>query len=94
MVLADGRFVTASAKENDDLFWAIRGGGGNFGVVTSFEFRLYPVSIVQFGPTFWPLEQAADVLKFYRELILTAPEEEWDSLPFSRFLPHPAPCGR
>jgi FAD/FMN-containing dehydrogenase len=75
LVLADGRFVTASAKENDDLFWAIRGGGGNFGVVTSFEFRLYPVSIVQFGPTFWPLEQAADVLKAYRKFILTAPEE-------------------
>jgi hypothetical protein len=75
MVLADGRFVTASAKENDDLFWAIRGGGGNCGVVTSFEFRLYPVSTVQFGPTFWPLEQAADVLKSYREFVLTAPEE-------------------
>ena len=63
MVLADGRFVTASARENEDLFWATRGGGGNFGVVTSFEFRLHPVSTVQFGPTFWPLEQAADVLK-------------------------------
>ena len=75
MVLADGRFVTASARENEDLFWAIRGGGGNFGVVTSFEFRLHPVSTVQFGPTFWPLEQAADVLKSYREFILTAPEE-------------------
>jgi FAD binding domain/Berberine and berberine like len=75
MVLADGRFVTASASQNDDLFWAIRGGGGNFGVVTSFEFRLHPVSTVQFGPTFWPLEQAADVLKFYRKFILTAPEE-------------------
>lgn len=75
MVLADGRFVTASAGENDDLFWAIRGGGGNFGVVTSFEFQLHPVSAVQFGPTFWPLEQAANVLKFYREFILTAPEE-------------------
>jgi len=74
MVLADGRFVTASTKENDDLFWAVRGGGGNFGVVTSFEFRLHPVSTVQFGPTFWPTEQAADVLRFYREFILTAPE--------------------
>jgi hypothetical protein len=75
MVLADGRFVTASAKENDDLFWAVRGGGGNFGVVTSFEFRLHPVSTVQFGPTFWSIEQATDVMKSYREFILTAPEE-------------------
>jgi FAD/FMN-containing dehydrogenase len=75
MVLADGRFVTANANENVDLFWAVRGGGGNFGVVTSFEFRLHPVSTVQFGPTFWPLEQAADVLKSYRKFILTAPEE-------------------
>ena len=74
MVLADGRFITANARENDDLFWAVRGGGGNFGVVTSFEFRLHPVSTVQFGPTFWPLEQAADVLKSYREFIVSAPE--------------------
>jgi hypothetical protein len=75
MVLADGRFATASSQENSDLFWAVRGGGGNFGVVTSFEFRLHPVSMVHFGPTFWPLEQAADVLKSYRQFILTAPEE-------------------
>ena len=75
MVLADGSFVTASANENSDLFWAVRGGGGNFGVVTSFEFRLHPVSMVQFGPTFWPLEEAADVLSAYREFILTAPED-------------------
>jgi len=75
VVLADGRFVTANAKENEDLFWAVRGGGGNFGVVTSFEFRLHPVSTVQFGPTFWPLEQAADVLKVYRKFIQTAPED-------------------
>jgi len=75
VVLADGRFVTASALENSDLFWAVRGGGGNFSVVTSFEFRLHPVSTVQFGPTFWPLEQAADVLKSYRQFILAAPEE-------------------
>ena len=74
IVLADGSFVTASAEENSDLFWAVRGGGGNFGVVTSFEFRLHPVSMVNFGPTFWPLEQAADVLRAYRRFILDAPE--------------------
>lgn len=75
MVLADGRFVTANAKENNDLFWAVRGGGGNFGVVTSFEFRLHPVSTVQFGPTFWPLEQSGHVLKAYREFILSLRED-------------------
>jgi len=74
MVLADGQFVTANANENSDLFWAVRGGGGNFGVVTSFEFRLHPVSMVNFGPTFWPLEQAADVLRAYRKFIVDAPE--------------------
>ena len=75
MVLADGRFVTASSDENPDLFWAVRGGGGNFGVITSFEFRLQPVDTVQFGPTFWPLEQAANVLTAYRDFIKKAPEE-------------------
>ncbi len=74
MVLADGSFVTANEKQNADLFWAIRGGGGNFGVVTSFEFRLHPVSVVQFGPTFWPLEEAATVLRSYRDFIQKAPE--------------------
>ena len=74
MVLADGSFVTANSKENSDLFWAVRGGGGNFGVVTSFEFRLHPVNFVQFGPTFWPLEDAASVLKAYRDFIKKAPE--------------------
>ncbi len=57
-VLADGSFVTASSEENPDLFWAVRGGGGNFGVITSFEFRLHPVNMVHFGPTFWPLDEA------------------------------------
>ena len=75
VVLADGRFVTADASQNSDLFWAVRGGGGNFGVVTSFEYRLHPVSTVHFGPTFWPLEQAADVLRAYRQFILDAPRE-------------------
>jgi len=75
MVLADGSFVSASAKENADLFWAVRGGGGNFGVVTSFEFRLHPVKMVYFGPTFWPTEETATVLRAYRDFIKSAPEE-------------------
>jgi UDP-N-acetylenolpyruvoylglucosamine reductase len=75
VVLADGRFVTASANENEDLFWAVRGGGGNFGVVTSFEFRLHSLSTVVAGPTLWPLERAAEVMKWYRDFIPKAPAE-------------------
>ena len=75
VVLADGRFVVASADENSDLFWAIRGGGGNFGVVTSFLFQAHPVRIVCAGPMLWELDQAADIMKWYREFIVQAPEE-------------------
>jgi FAD/FMN-containing dehydrogenase len=75
LVLADGSFVTASAEENSDLYWAIRGGGGNFGVVVSFLFRAHPVSTVCAGPMLWPLDQAAKVMKWYREFIVRAPEE-------------------
>ncbi len=75
MVLADGRFVNASADSNPELFWAVRGGGGNFGVVTSFKFRLHPVSIVYGGPMLWPLERGAEVMRYWRDLILNAPEE-------------------
>jgi hypothetical protein len=75
VVLADGRFVTASGKENEDLFWALRGGGGNFGVVTSFEFRLHALGTVVAGPTLWPLDRAAEVMKWYREFIVKAPPE-------------------
>jgi FAD/FMN-containing dehydrogenase len=75
MVLADGSFVTANAKEHADLFWAVRGGGGNFGVVTSFLFQLHPISTVYGGPIFWPMDQAADLLAFWRDFILSAPEE-------------------
>jgi len=75
VVLADGRFVTANAKEHTDLFWAVRGGGGNFGVVTSFLFKLHPVSTVYGGPMIWPLEQASELLKFWRDFITTAPED-------------------
>ncbi|HZD32647.1 MAG TPA: FAD-binding oxidoreductase [Candidatus Angelobacter sp.] len=75
VVLADGSFVTADSRENADLFWAVRGGGGNFGVITSFEFRAHPVHTVNFGPTFWPQEQAATVLTAYRDFIQQAPED-------------------
>jgi FAD/FMN-containing dehydrogenase len=75
VVLADGRLVTASARENPDLFWAVRGGGGNFGVVTSFQFRLHPVDRVYGGPMLWPMERAAEVQKLWRDFILKAPEE-------------------
>ena len=75
VVLADGSFVTASAEENQDLYWAVRGGGGNFGVVTSFLYRLHPVKMVSAGPTFWPLDQAPQVMKAYREFITQAPED-------------------
>ncbi|MBM2846131.1 MAG: FAD-binding oxidoreductase [Bacteroidetes bacterium] len=75
VVLADGRFVTASAEKNQDLFWAIRGGGGNFGVVTSFLFRLHPIHTDYAGPTLYEMSEAAKVMAWYREFILKAPED-------------------
>ncbi|WP_119068115.1 FAD-binding oxidoreductase [Rubrobacter indicoceani] len=75
MVLADGSFVQANADENEDLFWAVRGGGGNFGVVTSFEFRLHPIRKVIGGPTLWTLDQAPEVMRWYRDFIANAPED-------------------
>lgn len=75
MVLANGRFVTASADENADLFWAVRGGGGNFGVVTSFLFKGQPVSTVYGGPMIWPLEMAADLIPFWQDIILNGPDD-------------------
>jgi FAD/FMN-containing dehydrogenase len=75
VVTADGRLVKASEAENQDLFWAIRGGGGNFGVVTSFEFRLHPVATVYAGLRFFEIDEAANVLRFYREFIADAPPE-------------------
>src|SRR5881392_136774 len=75
IVLANGGFITASATNHADLFWAVRGGGGNFGVVTSFLYQLHPISTVYGGPIFWPMEQATDLLKFWRNFISNAPEE-------------------
>lgn len=75
VVLADGSFVTASEDENADLFWALRGGGGNFGVVTSFLFRLHPVETVVAGPMFWPLDKLEPTMRWYREWLPEAPED-------------------
>jgi len=76
MVTAEGEFVKASEKENADLFWGVRGAGGNFGIVTEFEFELNPLGPnVLAGPIFWPMEQSASVLRFYRDWIAEAPDE-------------------
>ena len=76
IVTADGRLLTANTRENEDLFWGIRGGGGNFGIVTSFEYRLHPVGpIILAGMLLYPLDQARDVLAFYRDYSLHTPDE-------------------
>ncbi len=75
IVTANGDLVTASDDENPDLFWAIRGGGGNFGVVTSFTFKLHPIDTVYGGPIFFPASESADILAFYRDFVKSAPRE-------------------
>jgi FAD/FMN-containing dehydrogenase len=92
VVTADGRVVNASKRENEDLFWAIRGGGGNFGVVTSFDFQLHPVREIYGGPMLYELSDAATVLKFYRDFIRDAPEQlggfpAWQIAPPLPFIP-------
>jgi hypothetical protein len=73
VVLADGRLVTARATQNEDLFWALRGGGGNFGVATSFLYKAHPVSVVYGGPIFWELKDAPRIMKWYRQFLPQAP---------------------
>jgi hypothetical protein len=76
LVTAEGEFVKASVTENPDLFWGVRGGGGNFGIVTEFEFRLNPLGpTVLAGPVFWPMEESPKVLRFYRDWVAEAPDE-------------------
>lgn len=92
VVLADGRQVTASDYQNEDLFWALRGGGGNFGVVTSFEFQLHDVGDISGGPLFYSFEDAKTVLEGYREFIAVAPEAlgcffGWQIAPDLPFIP-------
>src|SRR5207248_686102 len=86
VVLADGRCVRASTDANEDLFWAVRGGGGNFGVVTEFTFRAHPVSDVVGGPTFWAIEQTDEILSAYREFLPKLPRNAtgffcWHTVP-------------
>jgi len=92
VVTADGRVLKASERENEDLFWALRGGGGNFGVVTAFEYGLHPVKEIYGGPMLFELSDAATVLKFYRDFIEEAPEHlggfpAWQIAPPLPFIP-------
>ena len=89
VVLADGRLVHASDEENPDLFWALRGGGGNFGVVTSLLFQVHPVDTVHAGPTFWPMEQAETVLRWYRDFLPNAPRDLYGFFAFLTVPPGP-----
>ena len=92
VVTADGRLLHANEEENSDLFWAIRGGGGNFGVLTNLEYRLHPVEMIYGGPMFFEVEAARDVLSLYREFIADAPEQfggffGWQIAPPLPFIP-------
>jgi FAD/FMN-containing dehydrogenase len=89
MVLADGRFVSANAKENSDLFWAVRGGGGNFGVVTSFLFKAHPVHTDYAGPMLWPMEEAPEMMRWYRDFIVKAPKDVYGFFAFLTVPPGP-----
>jgi hypothetical protein len=90
VVTADGQFVRASEEENADLFWGLRGGGGNFGIVTEFEFRLNPVGPMVFaGPIVWAMEDSPKVLRFYREWIREVPDELTTIVTHRRVMPAP-----
>ena len=102
VVLADGRFVTASAKDNADLFWALLGGGGNYGVVTSFLFQAYPVSTVYGGLMLWTFDKTAEVMRWYCDLMTNASEDLYGwlgtltvppALPFPESLHGQKACG-
>ncbi len=91
MVTANGELVKASDSENPDLFWGIRGAGGNFGIVTEFTFRLNPVGpIVLAGPIFWPMDESGQVLRFYRDWITDAPDDLTTIVVHRRIPPLPA----
>ena len=101
MVLADGSFVTVNEKQHPDLFWAIRGGGGNFGIVTSFLFQAHDVDMVYGGPTLWPVEKIEEIMPWFQDFLEKAPEElngfiatlEIPGPPFPESLHHKKFCG-
>lgn len=101
MVLADGSFVTVNDQDHTDLFWAIRGGGGNFGIVTAFKFKAHPVKMIYGGPTLWPIEEADRIMEWYHRFIHQTPEElngfvatmEIPGPPFPEALHHKRFCG-
>ncbi|UCH65262.1 MAG: FAD-binding oxidoreductase [Ignavibacterium sp.] len=88
MVLADGSFVTANKDENADLYWAVRGGGGNFGIITSFLFKGNPIHTNYSGPTLWHIDKSEEILKWYREFIVKQPDDVYG---FFAFLTVPGP---
>src|SRR5262245_29620394 len=91
VVTAEGEILRASASDHPDLFWALRGGGGNFGVVSSFRFTLHPVGpTVMAGPVFWAAEDTTDVLRFYREFVADAPDELGNVIRLGTIPPLPA----
>src|SRR5258708_33051484 len=89
VVTADGQFLKASSAENPDLFWGLRGGSGNFGIATSFEFRVFPVGMALSGLLLYPIDQAKEILQFYRDFISTAPEELTTGVAFLTAPPFP-----
>ncbi len=101
MVLAEGTFVTVSKDQNEDLFWAIRGGGGNFGIITSFKFQAHALKTVIGGPTLWPIEKTEEIIKWYDGFIHSAPDDlngfiatlEIPGPPFPEELHHKKFCG-
>jgi len=101
MVLADGSFVTVNEKQHPDLFWAIRGGGGNFGIATSFLFQAHDVDMVYGGPTLWPVEKIEEIMPWFQDFLEKAPEElngfiatlEIPGPPFPESLHHKKFCG-
>lgn len=89
MVLADGSFVIANEERHEDLYWAVRGGGGNFGVVTSFTFQLHQLHTVFAGPMFWLVEASNEILERYQDFIIGAPEEINGFFTFLNVTPSP-----